>query len=394
MRKALIAITLLCSLSATADAPRVITVPFELVRRHIMLPVLAGNGTRLTFMFDTGDRYAIIDRERARELNLQLGGQVHVQGSSAMLMGAFVKNATYRIVGVDGFEQPIVLTIPLASLEKRLGAKFDGILGADFIRQYVVEVDYAARALRLHDRNTFDYRGDGQVIPLRFNSSGHPIFDGEVTPVGGAPIRGELVLDLGSSSQLTIRTPVVQRYKLTSGATKTLPLIGGAGAGGDSKGRIGRVASVRIGRFTLNRPLAVFSEDTQGDHAVSETLGSVGQELMARFRIFLDYSRNRMILEPVKSFDAPFDRAFNGVIVDAMGDDFRTFRIRDVTPGSAAERSGAKSGDLVDSLDGTPASKLTLTQITEILERVGKHRMRVRRGQETVDLTLDQQAEI
>ena len=383
-------LSLLCAWTtgAAVNAP-VVSLPFDLVRRHIMLPVVVGADTRLNFMLDTGDKYAVIDRDRARELRLPLGGKVHVKGSAAMSEGAMVQSTRYRIPGLHGFSQPVVLTFPLTSLEKRLGARLDGIIGADFIREYVVEIDYAARVLRLHDRG-FEYQGGGEAIPLRFNSGGHPIFESVVKTVQGDVIAGELVLDLGAGHAVMLRTPVVDRYKLTSGNAKTIPLLGGAGVGGSSKGRLGRVASVRVGRVELKNPIAVFAQDSQGDHSNTDTIGSVGQELMSRFRIFLDYRRNRMILEPVASFDAPFDRAVNGLVVDAEGADLRTFRISEVTPDTPAERSGAKPGDFLTSLDGKPAIELTLTQIYDALERRGTHKLGVKRGSEAFQLTLVQ----
>jgi hypothetical protein len=344
-------------------------------------------------MLDTGDKYAVIDRDRARELQLPLGGEIHVKGTSAMSMGSLIQNTTYRIPGVDGFSQPIVLTFPLTSLDKRLGVHLDGIIGADFIREYVVEIDYAARVLRLHDRR-FEYHGSGEVIPLHFNHSGHPIFESVVTTAQGESIKGELVLDLGAGHAVMLRTPVVARYRMITGGAKTIELLGAAGAGGPSKARLGRVASVRIGRFELKDPISVFAQDSQGEHATTDTIGSVGYELMSRFRIFLDYGRNRMILEPVRNFDAPFDRAVNGLLVDAEGADLKTFRIGGVTPNTPAERSGAKAGDILTSLDGKTASELTLSRIYDVLERPGTHQLRVRRSAEVLDLTIVQTAGI
>lgn len=43
------------------DAP--ISVPFELVTRHIMIPVSVNGGAPLWFVLDTGDKVGIIDRQ-------------------------------------------------------------------------------------------------------------------------------------------------------------------------------------------------------------------------------------------------------------------------------------------------------------------------------------------
>src|SRR5262245_2958603 len=57
------------------------TIPFELITRHIALKVRVNNSRPLTFIFDTGDQYAIINLERAKELGLNLSGSLSVSGA-------------------------------------------------------------------------------------------------------------------------------------------------------------------------------------------------------------------------------------------------------------------------------------------------------------------------
>ena len=75
-------------------------------------------------------------------------------------------------------------------LAARFGLDFDGILGSEFIKEFVVEVNYDAGAITLHDRETFNYSGQGASIPIRLNSSGHPLIDAQVAPVEKSPISG------------------------------------------------------------------------------------------------------------------------------------------------------------------------------------------------------------
>lgn len=371
-----------------------VTLPFELVMRHMVLPVSVNGSKPMSFVLDTGDKYGVIDRDRARELHLPLGAEIPVKGNSGVLAGAFVEEATWAIAGLPGFSQPVKITIPLSDLAHRLGRNFDGIIGTDFIEQFVVEIDYDARVLRLHDRTQFTYTGPGQSIPVRFNHSGHPIFEAEVTPIGHDPLRGEFVLDLGSNIGLMLRTPVVTRLGLPGPKVKKLPSLGGAGAGGQTTGTVARVASVRIGKFALREPIAVFSDDKSGEHASTETLGAFGEEIASRFRIFLDYSHKRIIFEPTKNFDRPFDRAMKGIVVSADGADFKTFRVTDIVPGTAAENSGVRVNDVILDLDGRPARELTLTAILDALERTGVHAMTVRRGAEAIKLQMESRMEL
>ncbi|HSS19763.1 MAG TPA: hypothetical protein VLL54_06790 [Pyrinomonadaceae bacterium] len=46
--------------------------PFELINRHIVLKVKVNDSASLSFVLDTGDRYAIINLDRAKQLGLQV----------------------------------------------------------------------------------------------------------------------------------------------------------------------------------------------------------------------------------------------------------------------------------------------------------------------------------
>ena len=148
---AVIAVAILAAPRAAQVAS--VALPFELVNRHVMLPVSVNGGAPLSFIFDTGDRVAILDLDRARTLGLTLGREVRIGGvGSSPAAGNMLGGTTFTIPGLPRFSQPVVLALPLARLAPRLGHDLDGILGADFIKEFVVEIDYAARVLRLHDR--------------------------------------------------------------------------------------------------------------------------------------------------------------------------------------------------------------------------------------------------
>src|ERR1044071_10036776 len=68
-----------------------VTIPFELVTRHIVVKVRINDSRPLSFVFDTGDKVGIVDTDVARELGLKLDGQLRVGGAGAdTLPGSFV----------------------------------------------------------------------------------------------------------------------------------------------------------------------------------------------------------------------------------------------------------------------------------------------------------------
>jgi hypothetical protein len=366
-----------------------VTIPFELVNRHVVIKVKVNNSRPLSFVLDTGDKFAIIDLDRAKELGLNLQGALSAGGAgSERPTGAFVRDSTFAIPGLAGFSQPVNIALPVRNLAPRMGQDFDGILGSEFIKEFVLELDYQVRVIKLHDKDKFKYTGPGESIPIKLNGAGHPIIDGEVTPIGSDPVKGKFVLDIGSGAALILYSPFVIAHRLLGPDLKTVKAIGVGGAGGASNGRIGRVTELKIGAFKISNPTTLFSEDKDGALASSAVLGNIGAQVVSKFRLLLDYGHDRIIFEPNSTFPEGFDRAFSGLAMVAEGKDYRTFRITDLLDNAPAAEAGLQRNDIITAIDGKPATELTLSRLNEMFERPTSYRLTVRRGAQTLQVTL------
>ena len=369
--------------------PGPVVIPFELVTRHIMIKVKINNSAALSFILDTGDKVAIVDLGRARSLGLNLRGETNVGGAGAgTLKGSYVRDASLNVVGVEGNPQPVVLAIPLDGLEPRFGHDIDGIIGGEFIKQYVVEIDYPARVLRFHDKDKFVYSGSGEIIPLTFVNGGHPVIDAEITVTGRPAIKGKFVIDIGSGSSLALHRPFVEKENLPGPSQRTLKAMGGGGVGGKVTGRSGRVAELRIGKFQIDNPTTLFSEDKSGAFASSEMQGNIGAQILSKFKVFLDYGRDRIILEPNASFKDQIGPASSGLRLIADGSDYKMFRVEELLEDSPATEAGLQTDDVILSVDGRPAAELTLSTLHETLEKPMRHKLSVRRKGQTLQIIL------
>jgi hypothetical protein len=363
-------------------------VPFELNNRHMVLKIRVNNSRPLSFILDTGDQYAIIDLDRARELQLSLHGEVLVGGAGASTQkGAFVRDASFVIEGFPGFSQPISMALPIRGLASRLGRDLDGIIGSEFIKEFVVEIDYQQRVLRLHDKSSFSYTGTGESIPIEL-VHGHPILDAEVTPAGGQPLKGRFVLDLGAGLALALYSPFVAEHQLLAGNMKTINAIGGAGAGGETTGRIGRVSELKVGSYRIKAPVTLFSLDKAGAFASSALAGNIGARVANKFKVFLDYGRKRIILEPNANFEKPFDYSQTGMSLVAEGPDYRTFRIHNLLEKSPASEAGLQKDDVILSINEEAATTLALSRIIELFEKPVTYKLTIRRGEQTLKINL------
>ncbi|HEY7575786.1 MAG TPA: retropepsin-like aspartic protease [Thermoanaerobaculia bacterium] len=364
------------------------TIPFELINKHIYVPVKVNGSRPLSFVLDTGASAAMIDIDRAKELSLRLEGEIGVGGAGAKrLKGAFVKDASWTLAGLEGFSEPVKVAAPLAHMAPFSGRDFDGILGEDFIEEYVVEIDYAASVLRLHEKKGFVYQGPGAAVPI-VRRHGHPVLEAEVTPVGGTPIKGKFVVDVGAGSPLALHSPFVKQHALLRADLPTIRTMGAGGAGGGVSARTGRVAALTIGPYTLKSPLTLFTQDESGAFAEADLQGNIGQPLLSRFKLFLDYGRDRIIFEPTASLAEPFDRAFSGLAFEAQGKDYATFRVRDVLEHSPASEAGIRVDDVVTRVDDRAIAQTSLSELLEMLEKPVARKLTIRRGNDVRTVVL------
>jgi len=354
----------------------------------MVLKVSVNNSRPLSFVLDTGDQYAIIDLELAKKLGLKLGAGVRVGGAGAATQsGAFVKDASFAISQLPGFSQPVSMALPIRVLAPRLGQDFDGIIGSDFIEQFVVEVDYLNRQLKLHNKKTFTYTGPGEIVPIQLRH-GHPILDATVLPTANSAIKGKFILDLGAGIALALYSPFVNSHRLLQTDMKTIRSLGGAGAGGETVGQIGRIVEINIGRFKINQPITLFSQDKAGAFADPTLSGNIGARIASKFRLFLDYGRTRIIFEPNENFDQPFDQAQSGMSLIAEGSDYRSFRVRSLLENSPASEAGLQQDDIIESINGQAAKEFTLSRLNEMFEKPERYKLTVRRKETTLEKTI------
>lgn len=80
---------------------------------------------------------------------------------------------------------------------------FAGVIGADLLRRFVVEVDPAAKRVRLHDPAVWNAPGGAPTAALRFDR-GHAFIDTKITLASGETLAMPMHLDSGMTTALAL----------------------------------------------------------------------------------------------------------------------------------------------------------------------------------------------
>ena len=97
--------------------------------------------------------------------------------------------------------------------------------------------------------------------------------------------------------------------------------------------------------------------------------GIIGGEVLRRFTVVFDYSRNQMILEPNVHFAEPYEFDLAGLMPVAEGANLDVFRVYHVIDGSPAQEAGVRTGDVISAIDGRTSADLSLEQVRRLFKQ-------------------------
>ncbi|HVT10970.1 MAG TPA: aspartyl protease family protein [Fimbriimonadaceae bacterium] len=356
---------------------------FDMVGGRIYVPAEIG-GHKTSVILDSGAGTAVMEKDLADEWNLPSAGEVPVGGvGKERVMGKLLKDVK---VSVGEVKTPMRIALPLLSLAAAEGRRLDSIIGFEFFKSHVVEVDYAKRHVRIFGPD--GPASSGKAVPVRIVNN-HPHITTEIA-ISGKTYSMETMIDSGASgSGLTARFVKNNPFQVPTTAKTVI----GGGVGGFIEGTLFRPDSVTIGGVSLAKPIMTMTTEGAGGSPGAASLYdlSVGADLLKRFKVTFDYPHNRMIFEPSADASKPFEADKAGMRIYAEGKDLRTFRVKGVLPGSSSDRAGVKAEDIIETVNGKPASSLSLTELRELF-RSGESKgwsLGLLRGEQRVTIRVD-----
>lgn len=295
-------------------------IPFRLYNNHIYLHVAVNGAGPLWFVLDTGAPNLIASKH-SQALGLKLTPAGQAAGSGDKTQDAFrAENVSFTLPGVKVTGQKFGV-LDFEKLEEcsneidvdtqgnmirrdrsRKGDErqpFDGVIGDEFFRLFVVELDYAAQVMNLYEPKSYQYKGRGEAIPVEVGRR-YVYLRTQLTSPRAGTIKGFFLVDTGHMGALLLHRPFVEANKLLPADDKTKPFEL-CGIGGYSKARIGPLQSLWLGTAEIKEPVTLFSQATAGNLVSTDYDGVIGNAVFRQYNVVFDHSRSRMYLEtPVK----------------------------------------------------------------------------------------------
>lgn len=147
----------------------------------------------LHFLLDSGAEVSVINLDTAKRLGLSLAPKVRVRGVHTSMTGYWPQPLSASANNVVLPSR--LLALDLSKLSRACERSVDGLIGADFFRDRIVQIDFSAQKVRLLNSN--EVRLSSASLPLEVRSCGMRV---EASINGGK--RQWLRLDTGCATPL------------------------------------------------------------------------------------------------------------------------------------------------------------------------------------------------
>jgi hypothetical protein len=166
---------------------------------------------------------------------------------------------------------------------------FGGVIGADLFRRFVVEIDPAARRVRLHEPAAWAAPQGAAAVPIAFRA-GHPFVETRITLPDGRAIVGPMNVDTGMNRTLTIAVGSHPALAMPANGTPKRSCY----VNGVREEREGGPVAVVLGGASIPVAAPVYSASPNAvdDRATS----TIGIGLFKDRRLIIDYPGKRLFL--------------------------------------------------------------------------------------------------
>ncbi len=326
--------------------------PFRLLTGGIILfkAQVSNYPDTLNFILDTGSGGISLDSLTTERLKLktELSDRT-IRGIAGIRQVRFAYNQKLRLpnLTVDSLNFHIN---DYEVLTGSYGEKIDGIMGYAFLSRYIVKVDYDSLRIFVYSKGTFKYPKGGFVIrPLLVNL---PVVTTSIKD--DHEILSRYYFDTGAGMCLLLSSDFVKDSSFINPKRKWYATQA-EGLGGKAPMRQGVIKQIKIGPYKFrNVPTYIF-EDEFNVTSYPYLGGLIGNDLLRRFNIIINYDRRDMHLTPNSHFSEPFDYSYTGLGMYVIDGEIR---IIDVMPESPAEAAGFKPGDVVIAIENNFSSNI------------------------------------
>ncbi|PUZ28439.1 signal protein PDZ [Chitinophaga parva] len=295
----------------------------------------------LQFIFDTGSAGISLDSAACKRMGItSVPSSTVIRGLGGSRQAQFVYNRTLRFPDFQ-LDSLNFHVNDYEAISQVYGVRVDGIIGYSLINRFVVQVDYDKEEIRLYPKGDFRYPRGGTLL--------HPNMN--MIPVVNAPLRngkgsanGHYYFDTGAGMCLLLSNQYLTDSSLHLRRRFKRTRTEAEGLNGKLEMDLTTMQEFRLGSFVFRNVPTYLFDDVSNITQYPSLGGLIGNDLLRRFNLTLNYGKKEIYLEPNSHFNEMFDYSYTGLIIYLINE---RATVVEVIPHSPAEKAGFLQGDIV-----------------------------------------------
>ncbi len=317
------------------------TVPFNQLTGGIIIvqAKLDDFPDTLSFVLDTGSSGISLDSTTAEFLGLKpIPTDKTIRGVAGIRTVSFLYNQKLHFPGltVDSLNFHIN---DYGILTAVYGEHIDGIIGYSMLSRYIIKIDYDSMKITFCTPGTIRYPRGGYLLKPAISQ----LITQPLRVKDDKTITSRFLFDLGAGLCMLLSRDFEEDSDFIDKKRKRW-LKEGEGLGGKIDMELTVIKEVRVGPYRFkNVPVFIF-DDVNNVTAYPQMGGLIGNDIMRRFNVILNYPKSDIYITPNQHYAETFDYSYPGMELYLVQG---KIIVGSVAKGSPAEMSGLKEGDQV-----------------------------------------------
>lgn len=272
---------------------------------------------------------------------------------------------------------------------KPIGGDFlDGLIGLRFFPGTVLEINYKQQYIKFYSSiDSADLSGFN-LIPMKI-IEGRLCIPVNVLINEKVSFNGNFMIDLGSPGS-SVTSSASQKFKLTENITRKIAYSSKyAGVGGYSYGYDFIADSLEISNVALKNVNMSFSSDTTGVLSSDNFSGIIGNNILDRFSVILDFKNYNLYLNPNEQFLVPYEPDRLGFTYVERVKTTGGWIVAGLNLGSPAHKNGLSVDDKIISVNNIPVKEIPYNKIDEFLNKLDRIELVVKRVDSTINIKFN-----
>ncbi len=325
----------------TPAAKHLTYIPFTMLTGGVIIlrATVDNSPDSLNFVLDSGSGGISLDSATCEYLQIKKEkSNVMIKGIAGIKAVEYAYNHTLKVQGlsVENLDFHISDYDILTSV---YGIKIDGIIGYSFLHRYIVVINYEKNKIEVLSKGAYKYPHGGYVLHPQFSTL-------PVQPVSlkeKHDVISNFYFDTGAGLCFLMSDQFAKDSSIFSAKKKLYPTLA-QGLGGKANMDITTIKEVKVGPYRFRNVPAYLFNDPYNATSYPQVSGLIGNDLMRRFTVVLNYGKREIFIKPNFFFRDSFDYSYTGLGIYMVD---RKITILDIMKGSPADKAGLQIGDVI-----------------------------------------------